>query len=172
MEKKLMHNQAYLLNLLDYNSWANDEFFKVIIKLPIDEIQKQHQSFMNSIRNSLNHLLVIDKVWLANMKEKKHSFNNLQTILFEDMEELWLAKKNEEEIIKKYTINLSSTELEETVECDLIGGNSVNISRSMIITHLVMHGGYHRGIIAEMLGQTSLPPIAQDITVWEKNKLT
>ena len=88
-----MHNQAYLLNLLDYNSWANDEFFKVIIKLPIDVIQKQHQSFMNSIRNSLNHLLVIDKVWLANMKEEKHSFNNLQTILFEDMEELWLAKK-------------------------------------------------------------------------------
>ena len=43
MEKKLMHNQAYLLNLLDYNSWANDEFFKVIIKLPIDVIQKQHQ---------------------------------------------------------------------------------------------------------------------------------
>jgi len=172
MEKKLMHNQAYLLNLLDYNSWANDEFFKVIIKLPIDEIQKQHQSFMNSIRNSLNHLLVIDKVWLANMKEEKHSFNNLQTILFEDMEELWLAKKNEEEIIKKYTINLSSTELEETVECDLIGGNSVNISRSMIITHLVMHGGYHRGIIAEMLGQTPLAPIAQDITVWEKTKLT
>ena len=167
-----MHNQAYLLNLLDYNSWANDEFFKVIIKLPIDEIQKQHQSFMNSIRNSLNHLLVIDKVWLANMKKEKHSFNNLQTILFEDMEELWLAKKNEEEIIKKYTINLSSTELEETVECDLIGGNSVNISRSMIITHLVIHGGYHRGIIAEMLGQTPLAPIAQDITVWEKTKLT
>ena len=167
-----MHNQAYLLNLLDYNSWSNDEFFKVIIKLPIDEIKKQHQSFMNSIRNSLNHLLVIDKVWLANMKKEKHSFNNLQTILFEDMEELWLAKKNEEEIIKKYTINLSSTELEETVECDLIGGNSVNISRSMIITHLVMHGGYHRGIIAEMLWQTSLAPIAQDITVWEKTKLT
>ena len=167
-----MHNQAYLLNLLDYNSWANDEFFKVIIKLPIDEIQKQHQSFMNSIRNSLNHLLVIDKVWLANMKEEKHSFYNLQTILFEDMEELWLAKKNEEEIIKKYTINLSSTELEEIVECDLIGGNSVNISRSMIITHLVMHGGYHRGIISEMLGQTPLAPIAQDITVWEKTKLT
>jgi uncharacterized damage-inducible protein DinB len=167
-----MHNQAYLLNLLDYNSWANDEFFKVIIKLPIDEIKKQHQSFMNSIRNSLNHLLVIDKVWLANMKKEKHSFNNLQTILFEDMEELWLAKKNEEEIIKKYTINLSSTELEETVECELIGGNSVNISRSMIITHLVMHGGYHRGIIAEMLGQTPLAPIAQDITVWEKTKLT
>ena len=88
-----MHDQAYLLYLLDYNSWANDEFFKVIIKLPSDEIQKQRKSFMNSIRNSLNHLLVIDKVWLANLKKEKHSFNNLQTILFDDMEELWQAKK-------------------------------------------------------------------------------
>ena len=83
-----------------------------------------------------------------------------------------IGNKGKSSKIKKYTINLSSTELEETVECELIGGNKVNISRSMIITHLAMHGGYHRGIIAEMLGQTSLPPIAQDITVWEKNKLT
>ena len=37
-----MHNQDYLLNLLDYNSWANEEFFKVIIKLTLDEIQKQY----------------------------------------------------------------------------------------------------------------------------------
>ncbi len=40
----------------------------------------------------------------------------------------------------------------------------------MIISHLVMHGGYHRGIIAEMMGSTPLPPIPQDITIWEKSK--
>ena len=44
------------------------------------------------------------------------------------------------------------------------------MSRSMIITHLLMHGGYHRGIIAEMFGQIPLPPIAQDITSWENSK--
>ena len=67
-----MNNKEYLLNLLNYNSWANDEFFKVIIKLSSEEINKQRKSFMNSIRNSLNHLLVIDKVWLSNMKKEKH----------------------------------------------------------------------------------------------------
>ena len=166
-----MNNKEYLLNLLNYNSWANDEFFKVIIKLSSEEINKQRKSFMNSIRNSLNHLLVIDKVWLTNMKKEKHTFDNLQTILYENMEQLWKEKKTEEQLIKNYVENLSDKEFEEIVECELIGGNKVLISRSMIITHLVMHGGYHRGIIAEMFGQIPLPPIAQDITTWEKSKV-
>jgi len=166
-----MNNKEYLLNLLNYNSWANDKFFKVIIKLSSEEINKQRKSFMNSIRNSLNHLLVIDKVWLTNMKKEKHTFDNLQTILYENMEQLWKEKKKEEQLIKNYVENLSDKEFEEIVECELIGGNKVLISRSMIITHLVMHGGYHRGIIAEMFGQIPLPPIAQDITTWEKSKL-
>ena len=165
-----MHNQEYLINLLDYNSWANDQFFKVIVKLSPYEINKQRQSFMNSIRNSLNHLLVIDKVWLANMKRETHTFDHLQTILFEDMDMLWDAKKKEDILIKNYTSNLSQHDLLELVDCELIGGNKVSMSRSMIITHLVMHGGYHRGIIAEMFGQIPLPPIAQDITIWEKSK--
>lgn len=165
-----MHNQEYLINLLDYNSWANDQFFKVIVKLSPYEINKQRQSFMNSIRNSLNHLLVIDKVWLANMKRETHTFDHLQTILFEDMDMLWDAKKKEDILIKNYTSNLSEHDLLELVNFELIGGNKVSMSRSMIITHLVMHGGYHRGIIAEMFGQIPLPPIAQDITIWEKSK--
>ena len=95
-----MNNLNYLINLLNYNSWANDEFFRVIVQLSPDEINKQRKSFMNSIRNSLNHLLVIDKVWLANMKQEKHAFNHLQTILFEDMQELWEAKKKKKDQLK------------------------------------------------------------------------
>ena len=79
-------------------------------------------------------------------------------------------KKKEEKSIKNYTAKLSENDLLELLDCDLIGGNKVSMSRSMIITHLVMHGSYHRGIIAEMFGQIPLPPIAQDITIWEKTK--
>ena len=88
-----MRDKNYFLSLLDYNSWANNQFFKVLVELPEVEVNKHRQSFMNSIRNSLNHLLVIDKVWLANMKKEKHIFTNLQTILFENTSNLWEAKK-------------------------------------------------------------------------------
>jgi len=165
-----MNEKKYLLSLLDYNSWANDQFFKVIIKLPDNEVIKQRKSFMNSICNSLNHLLVIDKIWIANLRGEKHTFNNLQTILFDNMNDVWTAKKQMDVEIKKYVSNLTQLELQEVVNYELIGGNKSGMSRFMIITHLIMHGGYHRGIIAEMFGQIPLPPIAQDITVWERSK--
>jgi len=164
-----MQDKNYFLSLLDYNSWANNQFFKVLVELPEVEVNKHRQSFMNSIRNSLNHLLVIDKVWLANMKKEKHIFTNLQTILFENTNDLWEAKKITENEIKDYVTNLNEDEMEEIIEFELIGGNKSRLARFMIITHLITHGGYHRGIIAEMCGKIPLPPIAQDITIWQKS---
>ena len=165
-----MLDKNYFLSLLDYNSWANNQFFKVIVELPEVEVNKQRQSFMNSIRNSFNHLLVIDKIWLANMKKEKHVFTNLQTILFENMNDLWEEKKITENEIRGYVTTLNEDEMEEIIEFELIGGNKCSLPRFMIITHLITHGGYHRGIIAEMCGKIPLPPIAQDITVWQKSR--
>ena len=165
-----MLDKNYFLSLLDYNSWANNQFFKVIVELPEVEVNKQRESFMNSIRNSLNHLLVIDKIWLANMKKEKHVFTNLQTILFENMNDLWEEKKITENEIRGYVTTLNEDEMEEIIEFELIGGNKSSLPRFMIITHLITHGGYHRGIIAEMCGKIPLPPIAQDITVWQKSR--
>ena len=76
-----MHDKDYLLSLLDYGAWANEEFFNTIRELPADEVTKQRESLMNSILKSVNHLLVIDKVWMAHMKGEKHTFENLQTVL-------------------------------------------------------------------------------------------
>ena len=100
-----MHDKSYLLSLLDYSDWANEEFFKIIREIPADEITKQRESFMNSFRNSVNHLLVIDKVWMSHMKKEKHSFEHLQTILFEDLDDLWDAKKEMNKEIAKVIID-------------------------------------------------------------------
>jgi uncharacterized damage-inducible protein DinB len=163
-----MHDKNYLLSLLDYGVWANEEFFKTIRELPADEVTKQRESLMNSILKSVNHLLVIDKVWMAHMRGEKHSFENLQTVLHEDLDDLWTAKKQTEQEIRDYVSGLSEDELEEVVTYELIGGNSGSLPRYMIITHLVMHGGFHRGFIGDMFGQVPVRPAGQDIPVWER----
>ena len=165
-----MHDKNYLLSLLDYSVWANDEFFKQIRDLPEAEVKKKRKSLMTSILNSLNHLLVIDKVWMAHMKEEKHTYNNLQTIIHEDLEDLFNAKKQMNKEIRDYVSSLSKEELEEVVNYELIGGNKGSLPRYMIITHLVVHGGFHRGFIGDMFGQLPDPirPAGQDIPVWER----
>ena len=163
-----MHDKAYLLSLLDYNVWANKQYFKQIGELPGAEVTKQRASLMNSILISVNHLLVIDTVWMAHMKGENHSLENLQTILHDDLEDLWAAKKQMDQEIRDYVSGLNEGDLEEVVAYELIGGNRGSLPRYMIITHLAMHGAFHRGFIGDMFGQVPVIPAGQDIPVWER----
>ena len=163
-----MRDRDYLLSLLVYNAWANEEYFKQIVDLPSAEITKQRQSLMKSILVSVNHLLLIDKVWLAHMQGTPHSFDNLQTIQHENIDDLLAAKRKMDREIADYVAGLSPDELEEVVSYELIGGNRGSLPRFLIITHLAMHGAFHRGFIGDMFGQIPLLPAGQDIPVWER----
>ena len=163
-----MRDKDYLLSLLDYNVWANEEYFKQIRDLPVDEVTKQRESLMNNILVSVNHLLMIDKVWLGHMKGEKHSFKKLQTVLHENLDNLWAAKKAMDREIRGYVRGLSGDDLEEVVEYELIGGNKGSLPRYLIITHLAIHGAFHRGFIGDMFGQIPVIPAGQDIPVWER----
>jgi uncharacterized damage-inducible protein DinB len=163
-----MRDKDYLLSLLDYNVWANGEYFKQIGALPADEISKQRPSLMNSILISVNHLLVIDKVWLAHMKGEDHPFDSLQTILHEDLDDLRAAKTAMDREIRDYVCTLDGEGLEEVIHYELIGGNRGSLPRYLIITHLAIHGAFHRGFVGDMFGQIPLMPAGQDIPVWER----
>ena len=88
-----MHDKKYLLDLLDYNVWANEQYFNQAHDLSPDEVTKQCQTLVNNILISANHLLVIDQVWLACKKAKTRLFEMLQTVLHEDLDDLFAAKR-------------------------------------------------------------------------------
>lgn len=163
-----MHDKDYLLSLLDYSVWANEEYFKQIRELPAGEVTKQRPSLMNSLLISVNHLLVIDKVWMAHMTGQKHAFDKLQTVVHDSLDSLWAAKRETDREIRDYVAGLSEDELEEVINYELIGGNKGRLPRYMIITHLAVHGAFHRGFIGDMFGQIPVIPAGQDIPVWER----
>ena len=150
------------------NGFLTADYFKQIRDLPADEVTKQRESLMNNILISVNHLLVIDKVWLGHMKGEKHSFEKLQTVLHEDLDDLLAAKKEMDRKIRSYVSGLSEDDLEEVIEYELIGGNQGSLPRYLIITHLTIHGAFHRGFIGDMFGQIPVVPPGQDIPVWER----
>ena len=48
------------------------------------------------------------------------------------------------------------------------GGNRGAMSRAMCFAHLVTHGSYHRGWIADMFGQAGHRPAVIDLPVYER----
>ena len=163
-----MKDKAYLRGLLEYNAWANAELYDKVRELPPEEGIKKRKTLLESIHLSLNHLLAVDHIWLAHMEVRNHDIGELRARLYVDLDELWSARQEMDRTLLDYLHSLDGEALEEVVDYELIGGNTGSLSRAMCITHLAMHGSYHRGWIADMFGQAERPPPIIDIPVYER----
>ncbi len=163
-----MNDKAYLRSLLEYNAWANTELFEAVRQMPPEEVTKKRKTGLESIHVSLNHLLVVDRIWHAHMQGRDHGFENRRVRLYEDLEELWEARREMDRTLVDYLGSLDEAALEEIIDYELIGGNTGSLSRAMCFTHLAIHGAYHRGWIADMFGQADCPPPIIDLPVYER----
>jgi len=162
-----MHDKKYLLDLLDHNVWANEQYFNQAHDLSSDEMTKKCQSLVEYILFLVNHLLVIDQVWLAYKKAKTRLFEMLQTVLHEDLDDLFAAKRKMDKKIYNYVSGLGDDKLEEVIDYELMGQIVGSLQRYMIIIHLAIHGGFYREDIGVMFSQMSIMPVGQNISFWE-----
>jgi uncharacterized damage-inducible protein DinB len=163
-----MTDKATIQTLIDYNTWANEVCYKAVQELAPEEITKERPSLLASILASLNHLLVIDVVWLAHMNGDKHGFTELRATISEDMDELWQLRQDMDKTLSDYVKSLAVMDLEEVIDYTMIDGQKGSLSRAMMLTHLALHGNYHRGWIAGLFGQVPQLPTASDLPVYER----
>jgi len=163
-----MKDKKYLATLIDYNAWANAELYDVVRAMPADEVAKERKTPLKSILVSLNHLLVVDRIWFAHLTGEAHGIDALRTVLYEDLDALWRARQDMDQTLKDYVDGLDAGALEEVVDYELLGGNRGSLSRALILTHLATHGSYHRGWIVDMLGQAGVAQPSMDIPVYER----
>jgi uncharacterized damage-inducible protein DinB len=163
-----MDGRAYLRSLLEYNAWAHEELFDKVEELPPEEITKKRKTLLESIHRSLNHLLTVDLMWHAHMETRPHGITELRAIQHEDLGDLRAARRAMDKTLIDYLDGLSDAELDEVVDYELIGGNTGSMSRAMCLAHVVTHGSYHRGWIADMFGQADSMPAIIDIPVYER----
>ncbi len=163
-----MNDKAYLRSLLEYNAWANAELFEAVRQMPPEEVTKKRKTGLESIHLSLNHLLVVDRIWHAHMQGRDHGIEDRRARLYDDLDELWEARRAMDRTLLDYLDSLDEAALENIVDYELIGGNTGSLSRAMCFTHLAIHGAYHRGWIADMFGQADCPPPIIDLPVYER----
>lgn len=147
----------HLEKLLDYHLWAYERMLEAVAPLDEDVYQAPRGLFFGSLHGTLNHLAVVDRIWLARVEGKPWQFERLDAAAAPDRESLaafladgvagwrlWLSRQDE-------------TDLGRLLEYRNMAGQEHRQSLTDIVQHLVNHGTHHRGQMSAALTALGQP---------------
>lgn len=152
----------YFRQLAHYNQWANNKLYAVCAQLPSAQYYQSRKAFFDSIHGTLNHILVVDKLWQGRIKGVETKLT-LDRVLFNTLEELHTARVAEDKIIIKLLNNTNSEALTKIIQYRTTEGEPRTLSLQLILQHLFNHQTHHRGQVHTMLSQADIEPPALDL---------
>lgn len=158
----------HFLYQFDYQHWANDQLFASLDMLS-DEARKRDEGLVyKSIHGTLNHLLVVNLIWLGRLKGDPVEYR-LDHILFEDWRELKLASKQ----TLRQTQHLLQGQPNEYFEGDLHYKNTSGKDQTHwmhdVLTHLCNHFAHHRGQVTAVATRLGAPMPEIDYIMYRRD---
>ena len=147
----------YLSTMANYNTWVNGQYFDLCARLSDHEYRLDRQSFFGSIHNTLNHILVVDILWMARLRGwTQHSVRSLDQILHESFDDLRTHRVKQDKELVEFVSGLKESDLSKPVTFRRMGGEEVTDTVEDMLATLFNHQTHHRGQIHTMLTQSGL----------------
>ncbi|HSC85300.1 MAG TPA: DinB family protein [Pseudomonas sp.] len=147
----------HLQRLLAYHGWAYAQLLKALAEVPEAQYRAPCGLFFDSIHGTLNHLAVVDRIWLARVRGETAPFTRLDVeavsarAAFESFLETGVAAWRD--LLDGY----EDAELLRPIIYSNMAGESFQRPLLDIVTHLVNHGSHHRGQITAALTAQGQP---------------
>lgn len=140
-----------LKSLFGYKAWANEELFALIAPLPFEQIKP-------GIR-TLNHIYVVDRLFRARLSgEASEPFDGTNTSETPQLADLHREVRATDAWYQQYVAGVSDAALAEVLDFAFTDGDKGRMSREEMLMHVLMHGGYHRGNVGQMLKAIPMAP--------------
>ena len=154
---------AHFQLLGEYNRLANQRLYSACGELTDAERKQIRPAFFKSIHGTLNHIMVGDRIWMTRFSGGEIASTGLDTILYDNFEELWQVRQREDAEIKAFFDKLDENFLGKTIRYRNNAGNLYADPIELLVMHLFNHQTHHRGQIHDMLSQTSVKPPSLDM---------
>ncbi|RWM25001.1 DinB family protein [Mesorhizobium sp.] len=149
-----MSARTLLKSLLVYQAWANDELLEKLTGLdPRDNEMKRRAAL-----RLMNHIHVVSRIFAAHLAGADHGYASDNTEETPEPAELRAAMAEGDRWYLDYLETVSEQRLAEPVAFTFTDGDKGCMTRQEMLTHVVLHGGYHRGEIGRMLAQIEVSP--------------
>jgi len=143
-----------IATLFKYKAWANDELLTTMRLLD----EQAHAAQRHTAIRILNHTYVVDRIFAANLQRLEHEYTATNTTETPTLEQLDAAVRKSDRWYAEYVANLNSSQLGEVIDFTFTDGAPGRMSREEILTHVALHGGYHRGAIGRIMAQLAITP--------------
>jgi uncharacterized damage-inducible protein DinB len=154
-----------------YNAWANGRVYDAASALSQEEFGRDTGAFFKSMKGTLNHVLVADRVWMKRFTGEGDHPAGLDATLHEALPALRLAREAEDRRIKDWVAGLTDRALTGrftyTTVTDL---RTVSQRLAPALAHFFNHQTHHRGQAHMILTALGQPSIALDLIYFQRTE--
>lgn len=152
--------------LFAYHKWATQEILSHIESFGDDIYRKEGSSSFSSIRETISHVITVEKLWLLRMTGiEKPPAETFQVESPAEAKEAFMLLHAEMEL---YFSSLSDSQWQEVMKFTNLKGKSFEEAREEMLFTFINHASYHRGQITSLLRQFGKPGIAVDYIYFPK----
>jgi uncharacterized damage-inducible protein DinB len=136
-----------------YNRWANRRLYDAVAELPDADYRRDLGAFFGSLRGTLNHVLVADRIWLHRITGEGTAHARLDEILHDDLARLREARAAEDERIIRVVDSLDEERLAGSFRYRNVKGQAFEQQLALVLAHFFNHQTHHRGQAHTLLTQ-------------------
>ncbi len=145
---------SMLSRMFDYHAWANQDLFAVLARL--DPVA-QGDCLQAALR-LVSHYHVVARIFAGHLTGTPHGYQADNVAAMPDLGALRADVVASDRWYCDFVRDIRPDALAETVAFTFTDGYRGCMSRAEMLTHVVLHAGYHRGEAGRLLGMAAVSP--------------
>ena len=135
-----------------YNAWANARLYDAAAVLSPEQFNADRGAFFKSVKGTLNHLLVTDRIWQKRFTGEGEAPDRLDAILFERLDDLRMARIAEDARIIRYVDGLDEADIAGIIRYRRVSSpEQFEQPLAPALAHWFNHQTHHRGQVHALL---------------------
>ncbi len=145
--------------MADYNVWMNRKLYQAAAGLADAERKRDLGAFFKSLHGTLDHILLVDLMFLARFAGEPLPATGLDEVRHDDFGDLHAEREATDARILDWIAGLDRGWLAEALTfTSMIDGKARTLPRWVMVTQMFNHQTHHRGQATTLLKQLGVDP--------------
>jgi uncharacterized damage-inducible protein DinB len=159
----------YFAVLAQHSAWANRRLHRACGSLSAAEYLRERAATFGSLHATLNHILVVDRIWVARIEGRTPPPLDENQILYPDLIGLRVACLAEDERLRHLVAGLSEAMLDQPLYYRDRRGDRHETPLRLALAHLFDHHARCRGEALALLSQAGIRTPSLDLLAFLRN---